>query len=150
MKRKTETDSVSFFHFLFNLGISVLVIDNLLIQRHKWNSMPLIVQFKVVIIRFNHFFLSFSPTFRYLAVCHPFFVHQDQTFGSSGTMMSFKKRTWRYLLPALFFAAVINIPKFMEFKNSVKWVKVIFVHEIYLDLDRIYMELKRRLFFSSM
>ena len=61
---------------------------------------------------------------RYLAVCHPFFVHQGQGppgagGGSGAAARAFKRRTWRYLMPALLFAVAINVPKFLEFQNYV-------------------------------
>ena len=34
-------------------------------------------------------------------------------------MRAFKRRTWRYLMPALLFAVAINVPKFLEFKNII-------------------------------
>ena len=69
---------------------------------------------------FNFKYPTQVPFFlnRYLAVCHPFFVHQEHAFSPSGS--NFKKRALRYLLPAVAFAVVINIPKFFEFRNFIR------------------------------
>ena len=80
-----------------------------------------------------------SPARRYLAVCHPFFVHQGQGppgaggGGGSGAVRAFKRRTWRYLMPALTLAVAINVPKFLEFRN----VSQICLHSIYTVRDSI-------------
>ena len=66
-------------------------------------------------------------------MCHPFFVHQGQGppgaggGGGSGAARAFKRRTWRYLMPALTLAVAINVPKFLEFRN----VSEIYLHSIY-------------------
>ena len=39
--------------------------------------------------------------------------------GGGAAVKAFKRRTWRYLMPALLFAVAINVPKFLEFQNYV-------------------------------
>ena len=39
--------------------------------------------------------------------------------GSGGGAAMLKKRTCHYLLPAVFFSVLVNIPKFFEFKTTV-------------------------------
>ncbi|XP_059088074.1 FMRFamide receptor-like isoform X2 [Tigriopus californicus] len=75
---------------------------------------------------------------RYLAVCHPFFVHQEQSLGGNGTCISFRKRTLRYLLPALMFAVTINIPKFLEFRNFVRSDNETYIEPTEMRLDADY------------
>ena len=76
---------------------------------------------------------SKTTAFRYIAICHPFLLQQErlkpnrtpaagaqtqsqQSSASNG--MSLKKRTCLYMLPVILISFLVNIPKFMEFRNS--------------------------------
>ena len=69
----------------------------------------------------------FSEIHRYIAICHPFLLHQDRiqrpschashTTNANNTN-SLKKRTLAYMLPVFVVSIIINIPKFMEFRTE--------------------------------
>ena len=95
--------------------------------RHAGNS------YWEVLIFFSKSLFSLLRTFlsnRYIAICHPFLLQQErlkpnrsaaaQSQQSSTNGMSLKKRTCLYMLPVILISFLVNIPKFMEFRNTTR------------------------------
>ena len=101
------------------------------------NTLSLFVTLAIAIERYSYFFqkslFSLLRTFlsnRYIAICHPFLLQQErlkpnrsaaaQSQQSSTNGMSLKKRTCLYMLPVILISFLVNIPKFMEFRNTTR------------------------------
>ena len=101
------------------------------------NTLSLFVTLAIAIERYSYFFkITFQPSQnflsnRYIAICHPFLLQQErlkpnrsaaaQSQQSSTNGMSLKKRTCLYMLPVILISFLVNIPKFMEFRNTTRY-----------------------------
>ena len=78
--------------------------------------------------------------FRYMAICHPFSIQRgdsnwtrNRRANSNPKMVvSLKKRTWHYLLPVIFISVAVNVPKFLEFKTTTRYIKLPIFFDIFL------------------
>ena len=78
--------------------------------------------------------------FRYMAICHPFSIQRGDTNWTRNRransnpkmVVSLKKRTWHYLLPVIFISVAVNVPKFLEFKTTTRYIKLPIFFDIFL------------------